>query len=117
MKIASVAEVKARLSAYLQEVATTGPVVITRNGRAVAVLLAPVDDDDLEQLLLSRSPRFQAVLSESRASIRAGKGVTHAAFWKSSAVRDSATGEAGKKPARAQAARKRASARRPPRRG
>ena len=87
MRIASLAEVKAKLSAYLQEVETTGPVVITRNGRAVAVLLAPIDDDDLERLLLSRSPRFQSLLSKSRASIREGKGVAHDAFWRAAALR------------------------------
>ena len=38
MKIASVADVKARLSAYLKE-SEAGPVVVTRNGKAVAVLL------------------------------------------------------------------------------
>jgi prevent-host-death family protein len=39
MKIASVADVKAHLSAYLKET-EVGPVVVTRNGKAVAVLLA-----------------------------------------------------------------------------
>ena len=85
MRIASLAEVKAKLSAYLQIIETAGPVVITRNGRAVAILLAPVDDDDLERLLLARSPRFQSLLARSRASIRAGKGMTHAAFWRAAA--------------------------------
>ena len=85
MRIASLAEVKAKLSAYLQMVETTGPVVITRNGKAVAILLAPAHDDDLERLLLARSPRFQSLVARSRASIRAGKGVTHAAFWKAAA--------------------------------
>jgi prevent-host-death family protein len=62
MRIASLAEVQAKLSAYVQIVETKGPVVITRNGKAVAILLAPVDDDDLERLLLARSPRFQSLL-------------------------------------------------------
>jgi prevent-host-death family protein len=81
MRIVSLAEVKAKLSAFLDEAQTSGPVVITRNGRAVAILLAPVDDDDLERLLLSRSPRFRSLLSKSRASLRAGKGIAHADFW------------------------------------
>lgn len=87
MRIVSLAEVKAKLSAFLDEAGTTGPVVITRNGKAVAILLAPVDDDDLERLLLSRSPRFRSLLSKSRASIRAGKGVPHGSFWKAAASR------------------------------
>ena len=88
MKVASLADVKAKLSAYLQEAETTGPVVITRNGKAVAVLLAPIDDDDLERLLFSRSPRFQALLNKSRQSIKAGKGIPHKAFWKAVKEKD-----------------------------
>lgn len=81
MKIAPLADVKARLSAYLEESSTNGPVVITRNGKAVAVLLTPVDDEDLESLVLSRSPRFQAILNKSRQSIKAGKGLPREDFW------------------------------------
>ena len=61
MRIAPLADVKARLSAYLDECGTQGPLVITRNGKAVAVLLVPNDDDDLERLILGRSPRFQGI--------------------------------------------------------
>ena len=81
MKIAPLADVKARLSAYLDECGAEGPVVITRNGKAVAVLVAPTDDDDLERLLLGRSPRFQALLDRSRRSIKEGKGLSEKAFW------------------------------------
>ncbi len=63
MKIASVTDVKAHLTAYLEECASDGPVIITRNGKAVALLLAPIDEEDLERLVLSRSPRFQALLA------------------------------------------------------
>ena len=81
MRIAPLADVKARLSAYLDECSAEGPVVITRNGRPVAVLLAPQDDDDLERLLRRRSPRFQALLNQSRQSIAQGKGLSEKAFW------------------------------------
>jgi prevent-host-death family protein len=87
MRIAPLADVKARLSAYLEQCETEGPIVITRNGRAVAVLLAPVDDDDLEGLALARSPRFQALLDKSRQSIQSGKGLPHKDFWKAIAQR------------------------------
>ena len=80
MKIAPLATVKARLSAFLEQCQTSGPVVITRNGKAVAVLLAPRDDDDLESLILSRSPRFQALLNKSWQSIKAGKGLSRSKF-------------------------------------
>ena len=88
MRIAPLADVKARLSAYLDECGEQGPVVITRNGRAVAVLLVPRDDDDLERLMLGRSPRFQKLLDNSRRSIKEGKGLSESAFW--AAVRERA---------------------------
>jgi prevent-host-death family protein len=81
MRIAPLADVKARLSAYLDECGAEGPLVITRNGKAVAVLLVPRDDEDLERLMLGRSPRFQALLDRSRQSIRQGKGLSEQAFW------------------------------------
>jgi prevent-host-death family protein len=82
MRIAPLADVKARLSAYLDECGLEGPVVITRNGKAAAVLLVPYDDDDLERLMLGRSPRFQALLKRSRQSIKEGKGLSEETFWK-----------------------------------
>ena len=85
MRIAPLADVKARLSAYLDECSVEGPLVITRNGKAAAVLLVPFDDDDLERLMLGRSQRFRALLNRSRQSIRAGKGLSEDDFW--SAVR------------------------------
>jgi prevent-host-death family protein len=81
MRIAPLADVKARLSAYLDECGTEGPVVISRNGKAAAVLLVPYDDDDLERLLLGRSPRFQAMLDRSRQSIKEGEGISEETFW------------------------------------
>ena len=87
MKIASFADVKARLSAYLERCETDGPIIITRNGKAVAVLLVPDDDDDLERLILARSPRFQALLSRSRQSLADGKGLANKDFWQAIAKR------------------------------
>src|SRR3954470_14801670 len=81
MKIASVADVKARLSAYLKE-SQNGPVVVTRNGKAVAVLLAVSDEDDLERLVLAHSPKFQALLDKSRRQIEETGGIPHEVFWR-----------------------------------
>lgn len=81
MRIASLADVKTHLSTYIDQVTTDGPIVITRNGKPAAVLLAPLDDEDLENLVLARSPRFQAMLARSRQSIEEGKGLSEEAFW------------------------------------
>ncbi len=84
MTVASLAEIKAKFSAYLLEAEASGPVVVTRNGRAVAVIVAPADDADLEGILLSRSPRFRSLLSKSRRTISSGRGEPHEEFWKDS---------------------------------
>jgi prevent-host-death family protein len=93
MKIVPVAEMKADFSVYLDVCATEGPVIITREGKVVAVLLAPLDDDDLERLVLARSPRFQALLDQSRQSIQAGKGLSRAEFWEAVRQRQQQPGQ------------------------
>jgi len=80
MKIASVADVKARLSAYLQA-CEEGPVIITRNGKPAAVLLAVQDEDELERLVLAYSPKFHAILEAARRQIQETGGVRHDEFW------------------------------------
>jgi prevent-host-death family protein len=81
MKFASDADVKAHLSAYLKD-SQEGPVIVTRNGKAVAVLLAVTDEDELERLVLAYSPRFQALLEKSRRQIEETGGIPHEAFWR-----------------------------------
>lgn len=82
MKIASVADVKAKLSAYLKA-SEEELVVITRNGKAIAVLLPVEDDAELERLVLAYSKQFQGVLQTARKELADGKGIDHEDFWKS----------------------------------
>jgi prevent-host-death family protein len=80
MRIASVADVKAKFSAFLRE-SEEGPVVVTRNGKPVAVLLGVGDEEEIERLVLSCSPRFRGVLARSRKQINEGESLTHDEFW------------------------------------
>jgi len=81
MKIASVADVKAHLSAYIKA-SEDELVVITKNGKPVAVLLPMEDDDELERLALAYSRRFQAILHEARDQIRVSGGIPHDDYWR-----------------------------------
>ena len=72
MKIASVAEVKSEFSAFLKA-SEGGPVVVTRNGRAVAVIVGVQDDDEIERLLMAYSPHLRAILDRSRQQFRDGE--------------------------------------------
>src|SRR6266481_2722753 len=95
MKIASVADVKARLSAYLRQ-SQEGPVIITRNGKAAAVLLAVTDEDELERLVLAHSPKFQALLDKSRRQIEKTGGIPHDVFWRQVEAENREEGGKGK---------------------
>lgn len=80
MKIASVAEVKAHFSAYLNN-SKKGPVVVTKNGRPTAVLLSVEDEDELERLTMAYSPKLQKILSLARQQIKEHGGISHEDFW------------------------------------
>ncbi|MEJ2262576.1 MAG: type II toxin-antitoxin system Phd/YefM family antitoxin [Anaerolineales bacterium] len=81
MKIAPVAEVKARFSAYLKET-RKGPIIVTRNGKPVAVLLAIEDEDEIERLILAYSPRVKRILRSARKQIEESGGIEHQDFWR-----------------------------------
>ena len=80
MKHATVAEMKAHLSSYLKA-SEESPVIVTRNGKPVAVLVGVEDEDELERLVLAYSKRFQSILELADRQIREGGGIPHEAFW------------------------------------
>jgi len=80
MKIASVADVKAKFSGYIRD-SEQGPVVVTRNGKPVAVLLSVRDEDEIERLIMAYSLKFQAILAAAEQQVRDGQGIKHDAFW------------------------------------
>ena len=81
MNIVSIADAKARLSAYIRESEETGPVIITRNGRPAAVLLPVLDEEDLERLLLAYNPRFRQLIEAADNRIQESGGIPHENFW------------------------------------
>ena len=80
MKIASVADVKAKFSGFLKA-SEQGPVIVTKNGKPVAMLLSIKDEDEIERMILAYSPKFQKILEVAEQQIREGKGIKHDNFW------------------------------------
>lgn len=80
MKTASVADVKSQFSAFLKA-REGGPVVVTRNGRPVAVIVGVQDEDEIERLLMAYSPHLRAILERSRQQFRDGEWLSGEEFW------------------------------------
>ncbi|HWX41277.1 MAG TPA: type II toxin-antitoxin system Phd/YefM family antitoxin [Blastocatellia bacterium] len=80
MKIAPVADVKARFSSYLEQ-SEEGPVIITKNGRPVAALISVPDEEELERLVLAHTPKFRSLLDAAEKRIQRGGGLKHGEFW------------------------------------
>ncbi len=80
MKIAPLAQVKDQLSAYVQE-SQKSPIIITKNGKPVALLTGLKEDADLDTLILAHDPRFIQILEEARARVQRTGGVKHDEFW------------------------------------
>ncbi len=68
MKTESLREVKNNLSRVIAGLTRTGPVLITKSGRASAVLLPVGEDTDLETLLLSSNSRFWELFDRATVS-------------------------------------------------
>ena len=71
MRIESIRQVKARLNQIVGALPDEGSVIITKNGRACAVLMPVTEDTDLEVLALSQNKRFWALYDRARK--RAGR--------------------------------------------
>ena len=74
MKAVELTEAAAPLS-DCAKAARRGPVILTRRGRAVAAVVA-IDDQDWEDLRVSTSPAFAAIIARSEARYRREGGVS-----------------------------------------
>ena len=81
MKSASATKIAARFNDYL-EASREQPVLITRNGKAVAVLVAVQDKAHAEKLVVGRSRSLRSIFEEAHEQIRKGGGIPHAQFWR-----------------------------------
>jgi prevent-host-death family protein len=69
-----VAEATQSLAEYAQQ-ADTGPLVVTANGKPIAVIL-PITNADSETVALSENPQFLALIERSRSRQQREGGLT-----------------------------------------
>jgi PHD/YefM family antitoxin component YafN of YafNO toxin-antitoxin module len=74
MKSVELTEATAALKDYAEQL-TQEPIVVTRDGKAVAALVR-LQPSDLESFLVSESPVFKRIIRQSRASYKRGGGLT-----------------------------------------
>jgi prevent-host-death family protein len=81
LKSASAAKIAAQFNDYL-EASREQPVLVTRNGKPVAVLLAVQDKAEAEQLASGRSRSLRSIFEEAHEQINEGGGIPHEQFWR-----------------------------------
>jgi len=79
MKVVALAEAKARLSAVVDDVASTGErVTITRNGLPAAVVVSPEEWAQIEETMFwSAVPEIEEAVREARREVAAGETFTN----------------------------------------
>ena len=89
MKVIPSSELAAQLDTYL-EASAEAPVVIVKDGRPVAALIAVTDDEEIERLVLGYTARFRRLLTDAEERIRHSGGLSHEEFWDAVAAADDA---------------------------
>ena len=92
MKTVSAAKFAAEFNDYL-EASLQQPVLITRNGKPVAMLLAVHDKANAEQLA-GRARSLRSVFQEAHEQLEKGGGIPHDQFWQEVAQNRRAQGRA-----------------------
>ncbi len=82
MRIASLAEVKAKFSDFVNFcISQKELVVVTKHGRPAIVMMA-IDEEELERLMLYRSPKFRKLAEAAEKEYQAGQSIPAEEFWK-----------------------------------
>jgi prevent-host-death family protein len=81
VKTVTAAKIAARFNDYL-EASREQPVVVTRNGKPVAVLVAVQNQTEAEQVALGRVRPLRSILKEAHEQLQQGAGIPHDQFWR-----------------------------------
>jgi PHD/YefM family antitoxin component YafN of YafNO toxin-antitoxin module len=78
--IAPISEVRGKLPWFLKKMASMGKyLIITKNGRAEAVVMTP---EELETLEIKADPKLMQSLIKAQADLKAGRVYSHAEVFK-----------------------------------
>jgi prevent-host-death family protein len=80
MKSVSAARVAAQFDEYLAA-SREQPVLVTRNGKPVAVLLAVRNKAQAKQAAEGRCRSLQSIFQEAHLQLQKGGGIPHDQFW------------------------------------
>jgi prevent-host-death family protein len=81
MKTTSVANIAAQFDTFLKA-SQDQPVLITRNGKPVAVLMAVHDKAQAELLAERQTRTLRSVFEEADAQLKNGQGIPEEDFWR-----------------------------------
>ena len=81
MKVAPITQIRTKFDAYL-DACREEPVVVTKEGKMIAVLVSVVNEDELKRLLPAANPaEFRNILDTGKQQIMEGRGIGHEDFW------------------------------------
>jgi hypothetical protein len=98
MKVVEADEMAHQIDHYV-ELAGDGPLVVTRNGKPVAIVLDPCGAD-LENIFMSFSRDFARIIQESRDSIIRDGGIPEDQIWAEFGLSPRANEHPARKPRR-----------------
>lgn len=81
MKTATAAKIAAQFDDYL-DASREQPVLVTRGGKPVAVLVAVQDKAEAEEVASRRSRSLRSVLAEGHEQIQMRGAIPHDQFWR-----------------------------------
>jgi prevent-host-death family protein len=81
VKTASAAKIAAQFNDYLNA-SREQPVLVTRNGKPVALLLAVQNKAEAEQLACGRSRSLRSIFQEAHEQFKNGGGIPQDQFWR-----------------------------------
>jgi prevent-host-death family protein len=81
VKTASAAKIAEQFDDFL-DASQKQPVLITRNGKPVAVLLAVHNKTEAKQLAERHSRSLRSVFEEAHDQLKQGGGIPHEEFWR-----------------------------------